>query len=75
MNLQASCRLVGDTLAGFKGAKITVLPMTVRPLEDAQESTLELQVMLTRGESVTGDPRCGMVGNYLERTVRLKVVD
>lgn len=75
VNLQASCRLVGDTLAGFEGAKITILPMTVRPLEDAQESTLELQVMLTRGESVKGDPRSGMVGNYFERTVRLKVVD
>lgn len=75
VNLQASCRLVGDTLAGFEGAKITVLPMTVRPLEDAQESTLQLQVMLTRGESVKGDPRAGIVGNYFERTVRLKVVD
>ena len=75
VDVRYSCRLVGDRLEGFEGAKITALSMTVRPLDDAQESTVQLQVMLTRGESVKGDPRAGMVGNYFERIVRLKVLD
>jgi hypothetical protein len=47
VDLHASCRLMGDTLKGFEGANITALPMTVRPLEDAQDSTVQLQVMIT----------------------------
>jgi hypothetical protein len=31
--------------------------------------------MLTRGESVKGKAREGMVGNYFERKVTLKVLD
>lgn len=75
VNVPASCRLIGDTLPGYEGAKITVLPMTVRPLEDAQDGTLQLQVMITRGESVKNDPKAGMIGSYFERPVRLKVID
>jgi len=75
VDLHASCRLVGDKLTSFEGAKLTALPMTVRPVDDARESTIQLQVMLTRGESVKGNPKAGMIGNYFERVVRLKVID
>ena len=75
VNLQMSCRLVGDKLSGFEGAKITALPMTIQPLDDAKEAELQLQVMLTKGESIKGNPRQGMLGNYFERKVVLKVVE
>jgi len=75
VNLQMSCRVVGDNLPGFEGAKVTVLPMTVQPLDDAKDAILQLQVMLTKGESVKGDPKKGMLGNYFERSVKVKVID
>lgn len=75
VNLQMSCRLVGDRLPGFEEANVTVLPMTIQPLDDARDAELQLQVMLTRGESAKGDARVGMLGNYFERKVRLKVND
>ena len=82
VNLQMSCRVVGDKLPGFvqgtpygEDAKITVLPMTVQPLDDARDAELQLQVMLTKGESVKGDPKKGMLGNYFERSVKVKVID
>ncbi|MCL5027402.1 MAG: hypothetical protein M1480_00110 [Bacteroidetes bacterium] len=75
VNLQMSCRVVGDITADFEGSKITVLPMTVQPLDDAQNSDLQLQVMLTKDESIKGKPKEGMIGNYFERTVRMKVID
>jgi len=75
VNLQMSCRLVGDKLSGFEGAKITALPMTIQPLDDAKDAELQLQVMLTKGESIKGNPRKGMLGNYFERKVILKVAE
>jgi hypothetical protein len=75
VNLQLSCRLVGDNLPGFEGAKISFLPMTLQPLDDAQESRLQLQVMLTKGESVKADAKKGMLGNYYERIVELKIIE
>ena len=75
VNLQMSCRVVGDMISGFEGAKVTVLPMTVQPLDDARDAELQLQVMLTKGESVKGDPKKGMLGNYFERSVKVKVID
>ncbi len=75
VNLPLSCRVVGDKLEGFEGAKITVLPMSIRPGDDAQDSELQLQVMLTKGESVKGKGREGMKGNYFERVVRFKVFE
>jgi hypothetical protein len=47
--------------------------MTLRPGDDARDAEIELQVMLTRGESVKGKPQEGMIGSYFERKVRLKV--
>ncbi|MBI3911347.1 MAG: hypothetical protein HY320_10500 [Armatimonadetes bacterium] len=75
VNLPMSCRIVGDTVKGYEGATITALPMTIRPLDDARDATIVLQVMLTRGESVKGKPKEGMLGNYFERSVRLKVLN
>lgn len=75
VNLPMSCRVVGDMVEGFEGAKITVLPMTVRPTDAAQDAGILLQVMLTKGESIKGKPKEGMTGNYFERRVVLKVTD
>jgi hypothetical protein len=70
-----ACRLIGDKLPGFEGSEISVLPMTLQPLENARDSDLQLQVMLTKGEAVKADAKKGMLGNYFERTIALKVVD
>ena len=75
VNLQMACRVVGDNLPGFEDSQITALPMTIQPLDDAKDSELQLQVMLTKGESVKGDAKSGMLGNYFERKVFLKVYD
>lgn len=73
VDLPMSCRVVGDELEGYGEARITALPMSLRPGDDAQDAELSLQVMLTKGESVKGKADEGMVGNYFERTVRLSV--
>ncbi len=75
VNLPLSCRVVGDKLEGFEGAEITALPMSVQPGDDAQDADLQLQVMLTKGESVKGKAKEGMKGNYFEWIVRLKVLE
>jgi hypothetical protein len=74
VNLPMSCRLVGDAVEAYPGDHTTALPMTLRAGDDAPtETEVELQVMLTRGESVKGKPDQGMEGNYFERKVRLRV--
>jgi hypothetical protein len=75
VNLQMACRLVGDNLPGFEGTKISVLPMTLQPLDDAKDSELQLQVMLTKGEAIKADAKKGMLGNYYERKVGLKIIE
>lgn len=75
VNLPMSCRIVGDTLDAYEGATLTVLPMTIRPTDAARDAELTLQVMLTKGESVKAKPKEGMIGSYIERTVKLKVTD
>jgi hypothetical protein len=74
-NLQLSCRVVGDKLEGYDNAKITSLPMTIRPADAAQNAELSWQIMLTKGESQKGNAKEGMKGNYFERKVKLKVVE
>ena len=49
--------------------------MTVRPTDAARDGELQLQVMLTKGESVKGNAMQGLSGNYFERKVKLKVVE
>jgi hypothetical protein len=75
VNLPMSCKLVGDKFEGYEGARITLGPMSIRPTDAAQDAELTLQVMLTKGESVKGKPKEGMIGSYFERSVRLKVTD
>ena len=73
VNLPMSCRLVGDNLPGYEDANITSLPMTIQPLSNAANAEMQLQVMLTKGESVKGNAQEGMLGNYFEKKVILKV--
>ena len=73
VNLPMSCRLVGDNLTGYEDANITSLPMTIQPLETASNAEIQLQVMLTKGESTKGNAQEGMSGSYFERKVKLVV--
>jgi hypothetical protein len=75
VNLPMACRIVGDKLEIYKGSDITVLPMSIRPTDTAINANLTLQVMLTKGESVKGKPKEGMIGNYFKRIVKFKVLD
>lgn len=75
VNLPMSCRIVGDRLDGYEEANLTALPMSIRPSDAAGDAELTLQVMLTKGESIKSKPKEGMIGNYFERRVKLKVVD
>ena len=75
VNVPLACRVVGDSLEGFDGAHLTVLPMTIRPGDAARNAELELQVLLTSGESVKGKAKEGLLSTYLLRKVTLTVVD
>jgi hypothetical protein len=73
VNLPLSCRVVGDQLPGYENMNITSLPMIIQALSNAQNAELQLQIMLTKDESVKGNAKEGMTGNYFERKVFLKV--
>lgn len=75
VNLSLGCRLIGDQQQGFEGAKISVAPMSLQPLQNAKDTEIQLQVMLTKGESVKGKPKEGMIGSYFQRKVHLKVMN
>ena len=75
VTLPLSCRVVGDAVPEYPGAAVTALPMKVRPGDSAQDCELELQVMLTSGESTKGNPDAWLKGNYLVRKLFLDVVD
>lgn len=75
VDLPMSCRIVGDAVKGYEGASVSALPMTIRPSDAARDASVTLQIMLTRGESVKAKPTEGMIGNYLEHIVRLRVLD
>ncbi len=73
VNLNLGCRIVGDTFSKFKGAHISVSSMTIRPTNEAEDTELKLEVMLTRGESVKGKPKKGLISSYFKKKVYLKV--
>ncbi|MGE0587075.1 MAG: hypothetical protein AB7O48_00765 [Cyclobacteriaceae bacterium] len=73
VNLPLSCRIVGDKLDGYENADITSLPMIIQPLGSAKNTELQLQIMLTKGESIKGNAQEGTLGNYFERKVFLKI--
>jgi len=52
VNLPMSCRVVGDAVDAYPSAHLTALPMTLRAGDDAGDAEIEIQVMLTRGDSV-----------------------
>lgn len=74
-NLPMACRIVGDKFESHPDARLTVLPMTIRPSDSAIDGTVTLQVMLTGGETAKGNPKKGMIGNYFERIVHLRVIE
>jgi len=73
VNLPMSCRIVGDTLTGYENTHLTSLPMTIQPLNNAKNTEIQLQVMLTKGESLKGNPQEGMLGSYFERKIILRI--
>ena len=75
VNVPLACRVVGDPLEGREGDYLSVLPMTIRPGDAARDAELELQILLSSGESVKGKAKEGLVSNYFMRKVLLKVVD
>jgi hypothetical protein len=75
VNLPMSCRVVGDEVSAFEGAHLTSLPMTILPTGAARDAELELQALLTAGESVKNKAAEGLISNYFVRKVRLKVID
>ena len=75
VNLPMACRIVGDELRDYPGAAMTALPMTVRPGDSARSADLELQLMLTSGESAKGNPNAWLKANYLVKKVMLRVLD
>jgi hypothetical protein len=75
VDLSMACRVVGDTAPEYPGARLTALPMTIRPGDAAGESELELQMMLVSGDGTKGSALQGLTTNYLVRRVRLRVID
>lgn len=75
INIFLGCRITGDKISSYEGATITVAPFTIQPFDNAADADIQLQLMLTSGESIKGDPKSGMIGNYYEKIVHLKVVD
>ena len=75
INLPMACRVVGDKWDGSANADYTVLPMSVRPTDAALDASVVLQVMLTKGASVKGKAKEGLIGNYFERQVTLSVIE
>jgi hypothetical protein len=72
-NIQYSCRVIGDMLEGFEGARITAAPMTIKANNNATDAELDFQAMITKGMSVKGNAKEGLVGNFLTRKIHLKV--
>jgi hypothetical protein len=75
VNLPMACRVMGDKWDESIDADFTVLPMSVRPTDAARDASLELQVMVTMGESVKGKAKEGLIANYFERKVTLMVIE
>lgn len=75
VNLPMACRIVGDEIPEYPDAAITALPMKIRPGDAARDAELELQVMLTTGESTKGNPDTWLESNYLIRKLTLRVID
>lgn len=73
VNLPMACRLVGDKSALYSDADVTALPMTLRADSTAVDGVVVLQVMLTSGAAVKGNAKAGMIGNFFQRRLVLKI--
>ncbi|MCC6752981.1 MAG: hypothetical protein IT266_03245 [Saprospiraceae bacterium] len=73
VNLPMSCRIAGDELEGFEDYHITSLPMTLLATESADSASIELQLMLTRGELSKENALSEMEANYYERKIQLRI--
>ena len=57
---------LGESVKGFEEKKVASITMTIRPLKDAKDETVLLQVFFKSGDRTK-------VGNYFERKVLLQV--
>ena len=73
VNLPMACRLVGDKSGLYPDADVTALPMTLRADSTAVDGAVALQVMLTSGAAVKGNAKAGMIGNFFQRRLVLKI--
>lgn len=73
VNATYGCRLVGDKLDLYPGAALTVTSMTVKPTERAGNGTITWLLALTTGDPPKGKPAEGMLGNYYEYQVKLRI--
>jgi hypothetical protein len=72
VNLPLSCRITGDEVKGYENSTLTSLPMTLRPLTDAHDGPLMLQVLLSKGDAAKQNTS-SMLASYFERTVHLRI--
>ena len=75
INVPFGCRITGDKIDAYPDGVQSTAPITIRPTEFAKDGEVTLQTMLTSGESVKGNAKSGLVGNYYERTVHLRVTE
>lgn len=75
INLPYGCRITGDKMDAYPDGVQSAAPITIRPTGAAQDAEVTLQTMLTRGEAAKGNAKSGLVGNYYERTVHLRVLE
>lgn len=73
VNATYGCRLVGDKLELYSGAALTVTTMTIKPTERAENGTITWMLALTAGDPPKGKPAVGMLGNFYEYRVKLRI--
>jgi hypothetical protein len=73
VNATYGCRLVGDKLDLYPGAALTVTSMTVKPTEKAGNGIITWMPALTAGDPPKGKPAEGMLGNFYEYQVKLRI--
>jgi hypothetical protein len=75
VNLPYGCKIVGDKIESYPDGALTTAPITIRPTATAKDGEVMLQFMLTKGESVKGNAKAGLIGNYHERKLHLRVTE
>ncbi len=73
VNATYGCRLVGDKLDRYPGATLTVTSMTIRPTDKAEDGILTWMLGLTVGDPPKGKPTEGMLGNFYEYRLKLRI--